>query len=98
MSEHLKDLRQNIDALDAEWVSTLGERFKFTQQVGDFKASQGIAAVDIEREKEQFRRINELALTSGVPSELAKLILRQIINEVVFQHQQSSLNIGSADD
>lgn len=47
--------RASIDNLDAALVHLLAERFKITRQVGQLKASLGLAPADPAREEQQIQ-------------------------------------------
>jgi len=55
----LEDLRKSIDNIDNAIIAMFAERFKVTAKVGVYKATNGLPAKDIEREKIQFQRISE---------------------------------------
>jgi len=86
--ESLEDLRKSIDNIDNAIVAMLAERFKVTNRVGYFKASNKLPAKDPNREASQHVRIQELSEQYGLDPELASAILDQVIEKVVAIHEQ----------
>jgi chorismate mutase len=88
--DEIKGLRGKIDAIDAQWLRLLAERFKITAEVGRIKARDGIAATDSNRESLQMQKIEKLALQMDLNPILAQNILRLIIDETVRNHKNQS--------
>lgn len=86
MTNTLQDLREQIDAIDRQWIEALAKRFAITQKVGELKRDKNIESVDPEREARQMEHIAELAKEYGISPTLARDILRLIIDEVVKNH------------
>lgn len=84
--DELQKLRQEIDAVDEEWLRVLSERFALTRQVGKLKAEGSLPPVDPKREAEQEARLKKLAEDYGVSPALAYDVLRLVIAEVVKEH------------
>ena len=91
--ESLEDLRKSIDNIDNAIVAMLAERFKVTDRVGHFKASNNLPAKDLRREALQHARIQELSQQYGLDPELASAILDQVIDRVVANHEQIARTI-----
>ena len=85
--ESLDELRKSIDNIDNAIVAMLAERFKVTDRVGYFKASNDLPAKDPGREAIQHARIQELSQQYGLDPNLASAILGQIIDKVVTNHE-----------
>jgi chorismate mutase len=85
--EEIDTLREKIDDIDAQWVALLGERFKVTAEIGRIKARDNLSSVDPGREAKQMERIENLALESGFEPDLARQILRLVIDEAVRNHK-----------
>lgn len=83
----LKRLRESIDNIDAALVYLLAERFKFTKQVGRFKASKGLPAADPAREAEQIKRLRKLAEDARLDPDFAEKFLAFIVQEVIRHHE-----------
>ena len=79
-------LRQSIDNIDAALVHLLAERFKFTQQVGQLKATHGMPPSDQDREKVQIARLRALAEESHLDPAFAEKFLNFIVAEVIHHH------------
>ncbi len=86
--EQLARYRSSIDNIDAALVHLLAERFKVTQEVGQYKASAGLPAADLEREAAQVARLRSLAEASGLDPVFSEKFLRFIVAEVIHHHQR----------
>lgn len=84
----LKDLRADIDNLDAILVYTLAQRFKATQAVGRLKAEHDLPPADPAREGRQIERLRRLCGDSGLDPEFAKQFMRFIVDEVIRHHEK----------
>lgn len=88
MDEKLKQYRDSINNIDAALVFMLAERFKVTQQVGEYKAKNKLPPADPNREKEQIERLRQLANDAKLDPEFSEKFLRFIIDEVIRHHEQ----------
>lgn len=84
----LESLRQDIDAIDAQLVALLGQRFALTGEVGQLKKQHQLPATDATREAAQMALIESLAAEHGLDAAFAKSFLRLVIDEVVTRHKQ----------
>ena len=84
--EQLARYRSSIDNIDAALVHLLAERFKVTQDVGEYKAAAGLPAADRAREEEQVARLRKLAVESGLDPVFSEKFLRFIVAEVIQHH------------
>jgi chorismate mutase len=89
----LAEYRQSIDNIDAALVFLLAERFKVTQKVGRYKATEGLAAADPMREAQQITRLKELALAAQLDPAFSEKFLRFIIEEVIRHHEQQKSEV-----
>ncbi len=80
-------LRASIDNIDAALIHLLAERFKFTQQVGEYKATHGLPPADPAREAQQIKRLRELAATAKLDPDFAEKFLTFIVQEVIRHHE-----------
>lgn len=83
----LTRLRESIDNIDAAVVHMLAERFKATQQVGRLKAEHKLPPADPERERQQIKRLRELAAGAHLDPVFAEKFLNFIIAEVIRHHE-----------
>ena len=83
----LQRLRDSIDNIDAALVHLLAERFKFTKEVGEFKAVQGLPPADLAREVEQVARLRTLAQKAKLDPDFAEKFLAFIVREVIRHHE-----------
>ena len=86
--ETLAAFRSSIDNIDAALVHLLAERFKITQQVGEYKAGVGLPAADPDREDAQIARLRKLADTANLDPAFSEKFLRFVIAEVIRHHEQ----------
>ena len=91
--DELKRFRDDIDTIDSEIMRLFGERFRVTEQVGRYKAAQGLPSTDSAREAAQMERIAALAEENGVDPAFARQLLRLTIDRVVATHDK--LRAGS---
>ncbi len=56
----LRELREQIDEIDAKLVELYEDRMKVSDQIADYKISTGKKVFDREREKEKIRAVKEL--------------------------------------
>ncbi|MDI1295625.1 MAG: chorismate mutase [bacterium] len=87
MDETLQRYRESIDNIDAALVFMLAERFKITQAVGRYKATQDLPPSDPGREERQVARMRRLALDANLDPDFTEKFLRFIIDEVIRHHE-----------
>jgi chorismate mutase len=90
----LARLRASIDNIDAALIHLLAERFKFTQQVGEYKTEHGLPPADPEREAQQIKRLRELAASARLDPNFAEKFLTFIVQEVIRHHEAIKSNKG----
>lgn len=86
--EQLERYRSSIDNIDAALVHLLAERFKITQDVGRYKAANGMPAADPDREARQVARLRALAEDAGLDPVFSEQFLRFIVAEVIQHHNR----------
>ncbi len=89
VEQQLKEFRKSIDNLDAALIHVMAERFRVTKAVGSLKALNDLPASDPEREKEQVKRLRELAENANLDPDFAEKLLNFIISEVIRHHEQA---------
>lgn len=77
--ERLDELRQRIEALDAELVRLIGERRGLVIEVGRVKATLGLPVLDPTREAAVVRRVATLARDAGGDEEMMRDVIWRII-------------------
>ncbi|MEM7289266.1 MAG: chorismate mutase [Pseudomonadota bacterium] len=87
--DKLAQHRGSIDNLDAALIHIMAERFRVTKAVGELKAMHDFPPSDPEREKEQVKRLRELASSSNLDPDFAEKLLNFIISEVIQHHKQA---------
>lgn len=84
----LAGYRRSIDNIDAALIYLLAERFKVTQQVGEYKARHGLPPADKGREADQVARMRALAKEADLDPDFSEKFLQFIIREVIRHHEQ----------
>jgi chorismate mutase len=77
--ERLEELRQRIEALDAELVRLIGERRDLVIEIGRVKAALGLPVLDPTREAAVVRRVAALARETGGDEEMVRDVIWRII-------------------
>jgi chorismate mutase len=77
--ERLDELRQRIEALDAELVRLIAERRELVIEIGRVKAELGLPVLDPTREAAVVRRAAALARDSGGDEEMVRDVIWRII-------------------
>lgn len=85
--DELLALRDKIDKLDEELISTLAKRFEVTGAVGRLKAEQQLNSVDPAREQAKLVRLKALADDESLNSEFVLELFQMIFDEVVKNHR-----------
>lgn len=84
--QRLERLRSSIDNIDAALVHLLAERFRCTQEVGELKATNDMAASDPAREARQIARLRSLAEAAHLDPEFAEKWFNFVVAEVIQHH------------
>ena len=79
--DHLEQLRRRIRNLDAALLSLVAERMELAREVGRAKRDLGIPLRDFEVEKRVLDRASGSAGDLGLAPELARTVMRQLIEE-----------------
>ena len=79
MTKTLPQLRTEIDALDAQIVALLANRFGVASQVAEVKQREGIAVRLPDRIETVLDRVAELAKKNGTEPEAIRAIYRTVI-------------------
>lgn len=90
----LAGYRQSIDNIDAAMIHILAERFRITQAVGAYKATNKLPASDPGREERQITRLRKLAEEAKLDPEFSEKFLRFIIEEVIRHHERAAGSAG----
>jgi isochorismate pyruvate lyase len=84
----LAPYRAKIDALDAQIVALLGERFGVIRDVAKLKAEHGIAPILPDRVEQVVQHAREKAEKAGLDPKLAEQIYRIIIDTACKQEEE----------
>jgi chorismate mutase-like protein len=77
----LKELRTEIDAVDAEIVDLLVRRLEVVSRIGAHKKKQGVDLVDQKREQEVFANIQRISKENGLDADFVQELFEKIIAE-----------------
>lgn len=80
-------VRDKIDDTDERLLDLLAERFELTHRVGLLKAKQNLNSFDGTREAEKLARLTELSEQRNLNPELVMALFRQIMQQVVRNHE-----------
>jgi chorismate mutase len=75
----LGELRSQIEALDRELVSLIGQRRDLAIEIGRTKQALGLPVMDPQQEAKVVRRAAEIARELGVDEELTRDVIWRII-------------------
>ena len=84
----IERLRGSIDNVDTAIVMLRAERFKYTEEVGRWKAQAGFAPADAEREHRQVARLRALAEQAGLDPDIAEGYHAFVVGESKTRHQR----------
>ena len=87
IEHNIRELRDQIDAIDDSILHLLSERFIATREIGRIKADGGMPAQSPNREAEQFDRLASLAKGLNVDPDLVQAIYRLLIDTVIDEHR-----------
>lgn len=97
--EQLADFRRSIDKVDAELVRLLAERFRITDEIGAYKAANGLAPVDAARQRQQIDELRQLAADEGLDADFCEQFVHFVMDEVVRNHERIATSAaGQASD
>ena len=69
----LKELRKEIDAVDAEIVKLFEKRMEISERMAAYKQKEGLPVQDKAREKEKIRQVQDLTHTPFNREHIAEL-------------------------
>lgn len=75
----LTELRQQLEAIDAECVTLLGRRLEVARRVGAHKRTHGLAPLDPRREARVVNTAAQRAREAGLPEEAIRGIFWQVV-------------------
>lgn len=84
--DEIKKLRVGIDKIDKEIVALLGERFKWTKRVGEYKAKYDLPAKDQTREDQVYKDRRIWAKKFSVDEDFVGVLFKAIIKSVRRKH------------
>lgn len=81
MTNHLNELRKEVEKLDKEIIDILARRFHLTGEIGKIKEEKGMAVEDEEREEELLAIYEDLSLQKGLEPDVVKRIFEKLFEE-----------------
>jgi chorismate mutase/prephenate dehydrogenase len=84
----LKALRDQLDAIDAGFITLAAERQRIVAEIGRFKRAQGRQVRDFAREREVLERAAANATAAGLDPTLGQELLRQLIEASLAAQEQ----------
>lgn len=75
----LAELRQNLEAIDAECMALLVRRVDVARQVGAHKRAHGLATLDAQREARVVASAARMARDAGLPEEEVRQIFWHVV-------------------
>ena len=86
----LDELRQRVQALDHAILGAISARLDAVRRIGEIKKRDGIPLRDWQRERDVIEQAERTATALGVSADLAREVLRSVIQEsCTIQEQQS---------
>jgi len=76
----LRELRDQIDAVDRNILELLAQRLRLVVRVGDYKSANGLPIYDAERERDLLARVANAAPSPLEPA-MAQRIFQCVIQE-----------------
>lgn len=83
----LRDLRDDIDNIDAAIVRLLAERFRCTDAIGKLKAQHGLPSPDPRRKAEQVASLRHHAALGELDPDFAEKFLAVVSDELIRRHE-----------
>jgi chorismate mutase len=94
----LDEIRAKINEVDETIIKLLAKRFELTSEIGFLKAKQGIDSISPEWEALQFKKFEKLTKELELPYTLVEGIFRQILDQVVRDHDSIKRKLISEND
>ncbi len=81
MKEDIDEIRHRIQALDAEVISRLAERFRLVRRLGGLKQDLGLPVEDLARERELASWHESMAASRGCDPVRIRRIFSTVLDE-----------------
>jgi len=92
----MQELREQIDALDAELVALLARRARFIDRAAELKPQEGMPARIAARIDEVIRNVRGTAEAEGLDPDLAETIWRELIEWAI--HREETAMTGGKEE
>ena len=93
--EHIDDLRQEIDTIDKDLFSLLGQRMNVARNIGKYKSKNNISILQTSRWNEILNKTIELGREKGLSDGFVTQILTAIHQESI-NHQTKIMNTAAS--
>ena len=77
----VKEIRKQIDEIDAKILKLLGKRFKIAPKLAKMKKKEKLPVLDKKREVEVFKKLEKIAKKEGVDKKLVEKLWKEILKE-----------------
>lgn len=74
-------LRRQIDSIDARIIKLIGRRLCVAKTIGELKASRGLSATDVRRERQLKNIYRRLARRYKIPVKTAMKVLKELLEQ-----------------
>lgn len=78
--EKLQEYRVQIDALDAELIDALAQRFEIVSEVGVLKSHEGMTAIQPERAQAVIDKAVEMGVAKGLDADFVRRLYEMMID------------------
>ena len=86
--ETMAELRTCIDAVDAELMDLLAERWSYTERAGELKAREGLAAAAPGRVAAVLENVKSAAGQRGVDGDMVAAMWQIMIDRIIAREEQ----------
>lgn len=94
LSERLKALRDELDCVDEDLIDLATRRQQLVSDIGQLKKQHGRQLRDFRREREVLDRVQRVAESKGLDSELAEDLFQRLIAASLTRQEQERLRLG----
>lgn len=88
---NLDELRQKLDALDAQLLGIIAERQRLSIEIAKVKRDAGLPTRDFRREREVLLRARDNAQAQGLPPAMGEMVMRLLIRSSLTTQEQAQV-------
>lgn len=93
--ENMEEIREEIDQLDKQVISLIGQRFKYVQAAAKFKKDETSVKAP-ERFKSMLEKRREWAIKEGLSPDAVEKMFRDLVNYFISEELKAWKKEGSA--